>query len=328
MRIDRRGLLAGAAALAAARPALAQATPLRIAVSSTTLAYGGLQIAAQAGLFRDQGLDLHITVMDSGSTAITALLSGSVDLSAAGPGEALAARAHEQPIVIIVNIYRGLSGSLLLSKAAAAAAGVAPDGDIAARLRALKGLVIAAPSATSAYTLPFRSASAAVGAPIKFVYMAQPAMGAALSAGAVQGIIAGAPFSTVPVENGSGVLWISGPGRGLPAADSPASSACLQATESFVRDHPDTIRKLRAVFASLTQLITTQPAQALTWLEKAYPQIPPATLATVFRQESANWASTEMTAADIAQEIAIQKLAGVIAGVGAIAPASMLAKGS
>ena len=322
--LTRRIALGGLAAAGFAGRVAAQTKPVRMAVSSNTLAFGGLHIAQEARLFVAQGLDLTTRVMDSGSAAITALLAGSVDLSAAGPGEALAARARGQPIVIVASLYRGLSGSLVLSKAAAATVGVSPDAPVAARLHSLNGLVIAAPSATSAYLHPFRSGAAANGAQVRFVYMSQPAMVAALSAGAVQGIIAGAPFSTTPVQDGSGVLWISGPRRELPAADLPASSACVQATEDYVRRNPDTVRNLRSALDALASLIKDHPEQARAMLERAYPQIAGATLRTVFDDEAANWAMPTLTADDIAQEIAIQKQTGAIAGVGAIAPATML----
>ncbi len=322
--LTRRLVMGGLAAATSLRGVAAQAKPVRMAASSNTLAFGGLHIAREAGLFRAQALDLTTTVMDSGSAAITALLAGSVDLAAAGPGEALAARARGQPIVIMASLYRGLSGSLVLSQAAVATLGVARDAPIAARLHALNGLVIAAPSATSAYLHPFRSGAAANGAQVRFVYMSQPAMVAALSAGAVQGIVAGAPFSTTPVQDGSGVLWISGPRRDLPDADLPATSACVQATEDYVRANPDTVRRLRAALDALAVLIKDHPDQARAMLERAYPQIAPATLRVVFDDEAANWATPDLTAGDIAREIAIQKQTGAIAGVGAIAPDTML----
>ena len=218
--------------------ALAQGTPVTIAVSSSLLAYGGLQIAVQDGLFQKHGLDPKVIVMESGNAAISAVVAGSAVFSGAGASEVLAARVRGVDIVIVANIYRGLSGSVVLAKSVADKLNVSPSAPVEQRLHALDGLAIASPSATSAYTIPYRSAALAAGAKINFTYMTQPAMVAALQAGAVQGISAGAPFSLTPVVNGDGVLWISGPRGELPPANQLTSSACLQTNLDYAKAHP------------------------------------------------------------------------------------------
>lgn len=326
----RAGFLALAALAAlslASGPLRAEGVPVTIALSSSTLAYGGLRIAEQAGLFRRHGIDPRIIVMDSGNAAIAAVLSRSAEFSASGPGEVLAARVRGREVVILANIYRGLSGSLVLAKTVAEKLGVAADAPLEQRLRALDGLAIAAPSATSAYLTPIKSVAEAAGAKIKFVYMTQPAMVAALQAGAVQGVIAGAPFSLTPVSNGSGVLWISGPAGELPEAARPASSACLQTSAEYAQSHPDVVRNLQAVFTDLARLITEQPEQARQLLAKAYPQLDPASAAAAFTESAANWSRPVMTEADIEQEIMIQASTGALPGVKAIVPASVLVGG-
>ena len=321
----RRMLGAGLLALAmAAGPARAAEKPVTLAISSTTLAYGGLQIAQKAGLFEHHGLQPHIVVMDSGNAAISAVLGGSADFAAAGPGEALAARVRGRDIVLVLNLFRGLSGSLVLAKPVAQVSHAAPDGPIAARLKALDGLSIAEPSATSAYLTPYKSAAEAVGAKIRFVFMTQPAMVAALQVGAIQGMVAGAPFSLTAVTNGSGITWINGPKGELPAADQPASSATLQTSAEYARAHPDMVAALRAVFADLTRLIKDHPADARGFLAKGFPQMNAASLDAAFAESAGNWSDPVLSVEDVRQEIRIQKSLGTLAGVEAINPASML----
>ncbi len=66
--------------------ARAATTPLTIAVSSSSLAYGSLKIAQQAGLFQKNGIDPKVIVMESGNAAITAVVAGSAAFSGAGAG--------------------------------------------------------------------------------------------------------------------------------------------------------------------------------------------------------------------------------------------------
>ena len=322
--IRRRTTLLGAAALGGTTRIAGAADALAIALSSNTLAYGGLRIAEAAGLFQRHGLDPRIVVMDSGNAAISALVAGSVQVASSGPGEVLAARLRGREIVIVANLYRGLSGSLVLAKPVLARLGVVREAAAAQRLRALDGLTIAAPSATSAYLHPMKAAAADAGAKPRFTYMSQPAMVAALQAGAVQGIIAGAPFSLAAVANGSGIQWISGPGDDLPAAFRPASSACLQVTAEYARSHAPVLAALRAVSADVATLVQEKPADGKALLAKAFPQLDPASLDAAFDESARNWSQPVMTVADIRQEIRIQESSGAMPGVGGVDAASVV----
>ena len=327
--ISRRAALAtalGSVVLPWAGRAQAATTPVTIAVSSNSLAYGGVHIALGAGLFEKQGLALKIITMDSGSAATTAVLSGSAQFASAAPSEVMAAHLHGQNLVLVANIYRGLSGSLILAKPVADKLGAAAAVSIESKLKALSGLVIATPSATSSYTIPYKSAAAALGLQLRFTYMAQPAMLAAMQAGAIQGMIAGAPFSTSAVNIGAAVPWISGPRGDLPANVMPRSSACIDTSEAYATAHPDIVAAIVAAFASLSSFIRDQPEEAKRHLAAAYPQVDPAILQTVFRDESQNWAQPVMSVDDVRQEIAIQAASGSLKGVETVPPESLLVK--
>ena len=321
MKLSRRTALVAASLLPFAARAQAP-VPITIAVSSNSLAYGGINIAVRGGLFEKQGLLPKIVTMDSGSAAMTAVLSGSAEFASAGPGEVLAARLRGQKMLIVASIYSGLAGTLVLSKATAERFGASTT--VEARLKALDGLTIATPSATSAYTHPYKGAAEAMGARPRFVYMAQPTMAAALQAGAVQGLIAGAPFSTAAIASGAGQLWISGPKGELPANVLPASSACVETSEAYFAAHPDMVRRMEASFGALVAFLRDQPDEALRLLGQAYPQLDATTLQAAFRDEAPNWSRPFLTEADLRQEIAIQVASGALKGVEAIPPASLL----
>lgn len=327
----RRALLGAAVAglalgLVPIRPAVAaEPVNITIAVSSNTLAYGGLRIAEGASLFQKNGLNPKITVMESGNAAISAVLGGSAEFSSSGPGEVLAARVRGQRMIIVANVYRGLSGSVVLAKSIAEKLGEAGKQGLSAKIKALDGLVIAAPSATSAYLTPIKSAAEEQGARPKFVYMSQPAMVAALQSGAIQGMIAGAPFSLAPVKSGAGVVWLNGPHGELPKDVLPASSACLQTSEAYAAGHQEVVAALQKTFADLAAFIRQRPDEARAILAKAYPLLDPASLAAIFEQESPNWSQPVMTPADIAQEIAIQRKSGGLKGVEEVDPTAVIA---
>lgn len=306
--VSRRAVLqAGAQGAILAMPVVhagAQGALSEISItnSSSGLPYGGLRMAQQAGLFEKNGLKIRLIVSESGNAATTALLAGSVEMSGAGPSEAIVARARGQNIVIVGNLYRGLSGSLVLAKPVVEKLGIGPDAPVEQRLKALEGLTIASPSATSAYTGPVKNSAADLNVKPKLVYMAQPAMPAALETGAIQGMIGAAPFSTVPVVKGTGVLWISGPKAQFPAKHMPTSSACLHTTEAYATANPDVIRKIQALLADISAFIKQKPAEAKANLGKAYPSFDAPTLDNVFEQDADNWTRPIFTIADMEQE--------------------------
>ena len=309
-------------------PATAQgpAATVNIAVSSTSLALGGVRIAENAGLFAKHGLQPKIITMDSGNAAMAALLSGSVQFAAAGPPEALAARARGQDVVIAANLYRGLAGSVVMSKATATKLSVRGDASVKDRLRALDGLTVAVPSATSALLGPLKAAAAATGARVKYTYMAQPAMVAALESNAIDAMMASSPFSGAPLLKGTGVLWINGPGGDLPVDVSPASSSCILTTPAAATANADIIRKFRAVLDDVAALIKQKPDEAKRALAKAYPQLDAAALDLAFAQQADNWTHPVFTEADVKQEIQLLRSSSPIVGLESIAPQSMLLK--
>ncbi len=330
MMVSRRTMLRGAAGLASmlscggmARHAVA-ADPVGIAVSSTSFVLGGVKIGEQSGQFTKNGLTPKVIVMDSGNAAMSALIGGSVQFAVSGPSEILAARARGQDVVIVVNLYRGLAGSLVLSKSVAAGMKVKPDALIADRLRALDGLIVAVPSATSALLGPFNAAAEQLGAHIHFTYMAQGTMPAALENNAVQGMIASFPFAGTPILRGTGVLWINGPSGELPADVLPASSSCIQATAAFAKANPAMIAQLRQSVVDIAGFIEKDQPAAQKALAAGYPQLSAQEIDLAFSQQWRNWTKPFFTVDDIRQELKLLKASAKLPGLDQLDPAAAL----
>lgn len=324
--VTRRSLLGGALLLGVT-PAWAQSLrEVTIAVSSMSFGAAAPRVAKELGLFKTQGLDPRLTVMDSGNAAIAALLSGSVPFSLSGPGEVIAARARGQKLVLLANGYAGLAGTLVLAKATADKLGVAASAPPADRLKALSGLLLASPSATSVYTVGYKIAAAKAGArDVRFTYIAQPAMAAALESEAIQGFIAGAPFWAPPVLKGTGVAWVSAPKGELPPEAVPSSSICLVAAQDFAEANRDLVGHMRAAFADLGKAIKERPADVKAAVARLFPDLDAPTLDLLFSAESSAWGAGPLTTADVAHDITFTKDGGVqVPGLDTLDPASVL----
>jgi ABC-type nitrate/sulfonate/bicarbonate transport system substrate-binding protein len=320
--ITRRVLLFGAGMVAVHRARAT--TPVTLTVSSATLAYGGMRIALGAGLYAKNGIDLRVIVMDSGNAALAAVLGGSAAFASAGPAEVLAARMHGRDIVVVLNFYRGLLASLMLTKSAAAKTGVAPNAPLAKRLHALDGLTIALPSPTTSVLQPYKAAAEGVGAKMKYAYMTQPATVAALQTGAVDGGILVPPFSLTAQANGSGIIWINGPRNELPADVSPTSSVCAQTTSDYAKANPTVIAAMRQTSKDLGVFLREHPEEALTHLMHAYPSVNEASAKALLAENTPNWSNATLTADDIRREIAILVRANGLPGVEKVDPTSVI----
>jgi ABC-type nitrate/sulfonate/bicarbonate transport system substrate-binding protein len=308
----------------------AVAAPLRdvsIALGSVGFGTAPVPLAQQLGLFETHGIRARLIVMDSGSAASIALISRSVDVALAGAGEFVAALGRGQNIVMIASVYKGSAGTLVLSKQAVEKLGVSPAAPAAARLKALDGILIASPSAVSGYTASIKGAAASIGANIRIVYMAPTAMASALDAGAVQGIIAGAPSWAPPVVKGTGVTWLSGPRQDFPTQNVPVNQGSLQVQADFARSNPDLMRNLAAVMSDFAKAVEERPMEVRAALAKVYPNLDKATLDLLFDSEASAWKTSPVTPADVQHDISFVKLSGIdLPKIDSIDPAAVVFK--
>jgi ABC-type nitrate/sulfonate/bicarbonate transport system substrate-binding protein len=296
-----------------------------VGLASTSFATATPRIAKELGLFEKRGIEPKFVVLDSANAATAALIAKSVDTAVSGPGEIVAAQARGQKVLGIANTYVGFSGTVVLAKAAAGKLGISPTAPIAARLKALDGLIIASPSATGAYTVAVKGAATAAGANVRFTYMGQPAMLAALESGAIQGFVGGAPFWAAPVLKGSGVLWISGPKGELPPEFTPISLAHIQMLRSFADANPAVVKQFVEVLNDLTKAIDERPAQVKAAVAKLYPSLDAGTLDLLVAAESHAWRARPMSAKDMAHDIAFMKMSGTsIPQLDSLDPAAMV----
>ena len=248
--------------------------------------------------------------MDSANATATSLIAGSVDAAISGPGELIAAQARGVDMVVVANIYNGLNGTLVMSKAVADQLGVAPDAPVEERLKALDGRVVATTSSTSAFTVSSRAAIEATGAKPSFVFMGQPAMQAAMESGSIHAYMASAPFWTIPVLNDTGYVWVSGPKGEFPRDLTPASAVGVYAMRDHAEERSEVMGQIAAVFAELAQAFEERPDEVKAAIGRAYPNIGPETIETFYDIEQGGFMARTLTVEDMAHEIGYVKLGG------------------
>jgi ABC-type nitrate/sulfonate/bicarbonate transport system substrate-binding protein len=86
---------------------------LTLAVSTLTFGHSPLWVAQRKGFYSQEGLDLEIPVLESGSRSMQALLGGSAQLAATGPEDLIRATEAGTPTVILAGVLNGLTHSLM-----------------------------------------------------------------------------------------------------------------------------------------------------------------------------------------------------------------------
>ncbi len=322
--VGRRGALAGLAACAGLRFARAADADVTVTLSSTSFANAALFLARELGLFEKHGVKANLVVVDSGSLAVSALLSGAAQFTASGVSDVLVASARGQHFTLVANLYHGLSGSVVISKAAAEPLGITADSPLAARRKAVVGLRVAIPSATSSYVPPVNGAAAEAGGKPNLIYMAQPAMVAALQAGAVQAIMCGSPFWEPAVTGGFGFILLDGPGGEFPADAAPVSTTALITTQAWAADNKQVVQGMKAALDALAITIAGDPASVRNALARAYPKLNAETLDLSFRKNAANWSHPAFSEADVRHEMDILAHSRPTPGLDAVNPSSLL----
>lgn len=86
---------------------------LALALSSLSLGTSPPLLAQRKGFYGQEGLDVQITAVESGTRAMQALLGGSVQLAATGPEDFIRVTEGGTPIVILAGVLSGLTHSLI-----------------------------------------------------------------------------------------------------------------------------------------------------------------------------------------------------------------------
>ncbi|MGH6859289.1 MAG: ABC transporter substrate-binding protein [Phyllobacterium sp.] len=310
MNITRRALFGGIAFLATSKITSAQEMrEVTIAVSSGSMAAAVTRIADALGLFAKHKLVPRNIIMESGNAATSALISQSVDFAVSGPSELIAVQARGQKVLAIATAYGSVAGVLVLNKEVAKGLSTDVGSPIAGRLRALDGLLIAAISPTSISPLGVRLAAKDVGGNLRYTYMSQEAMPAALDSGAVQGILASAPMWAAPVSKGTGVRWLNA--SEIPYKFRTTHAVSLQVMKSFSEQNPDVIKSMVDILNDVNNAIDNSPADVKAAISKLFPQIDQPSLDLLYEVEAPLWKSRSISEDDMKHEIELVKGATV-----------------
>lgn len=261
----------------------AQAEPMKakLVLPAVSILFSPVYIAQDAGYFKDAGIDIDLGLL-AGPAALNALIGGSAEFTSISGLIQLRAAQRGQKTLAIGGLQEVATSEVVLS--AAVAERLASAKTAVERVKALKGLTLAVDAANgvphSYLRYLGRQSGIDIDHDVRLVFVAPPAMNAALQRHEVDGFVFSSPFTLEAVQRGA-KLWVSGPGGDFPEL-TPTTYNVLIARNGYCDTSPQACRAVIAGLERSLQLIKSEPKQALAILSKRFEKMDPALMREAF----------------------------------------------
>lgn len=256
-----------------ATPATSVASePKKVSVAQASLSFNfiPMYVAQGRGFFKDEGLDLSVTMAGGGPAAVSALLSGGTDLALFSTSDAVnvlrRGNASLRGIAVTMN---GIPAALTISRSAADRIKISPDSPLDQRKAALKGLSLAIQAAGGIEDFIIRAIALSSGLnPDRDIQMTPmsdfQAVLAGVKMGRVDGCICPPPSDTI-LQRESGAIPLIVPERDLPQTRTMHLSLIFT-TQKYAEANAQVLEKVVRAIARAEKLIAAEPdaAKAIT----------------------------------------------------------------
>jgi ABC-type nitrate/sulfonate/bicarbonate transport system substrate-binding protein len=281
----RRVRSLGVGVLGALVALAAYAETATLALPANALLFAPIYVAADAGLWKQRGLDVKLPVV-AGPGATNAVIAGSADFVSTAATSVLRAAARGQAMQIIASTNEEYLLNLVVSPKAMAERKIDPKADLATRMKALKGatLAIDVPLGLPHGFIKYVAAKVGMDADRDFVLtpMQPPNMVSSLKSGAIDGFMFGEPFVSLAVQGGAQIV-IQLARTDMPELN-PYSTNLIAARAGFCKQTPAVCSKLVGGLTDALKMIQDDPQRVKGILRARFAQLPPQVLDASFEQ--------------------------------------------
>ncbi len=255
----------------------AEAEPTVIAQTPAIMAFLAAYIAEDAGIWRDNGLDVKVINLP-GIATVNAVIAGSADFALSG-SDALTRAAARGQRLLAIGALNNQSGQLTsLRKSLAEAAHFDPDAPLAERVKALKGHTIADGGPGSVADLFMKTIMRLCGlAPSDVTLSSIGAyeLIAAFQRGAIDGVSFSLPYSLELAHGGDAVIVADGT-KNEPKEFMPLAAGLILTRPQYCADHRSICAKMGHSMAAAAKFLLTRKDESIAILQKRFPKTDPA----------------------------------------------------
>ena len=244
-----------------------------MAQTPAIMAFLSAYIAEDAGIWRDNGLDVKVINLP-GVATVNAVIAGSADFALSGSDALTRAAAKGQKLLALAAINNQTGQVTSLRKSLAEAAHFDPKAPLAERVHALKGHIIADGGAGSVADLFFKTILRIGGlTPNDLTISSIGAfeLTAAFHRGAIDGISFSLPYSLELAHSGDAVIIADGTNH-EPKEFLPIAAGLLLTRPQLCQDHRSVCEKMVHSMVLAVKFLLTRKADSLAILEKRFPK--------------------------------------------------------
>ena len=270
----RLAALGFAAIVAFAAPARAdELEHTTMAQTPAIMAFLSAYIAEDAGIWRDNGLDVKVINLP-GIATVNAVIAGSADFALSGSDALTRAAAHGQRLLALAAINNQSGQVTVLRKELADAAHFDPKAPLAERARVLKGHIIADGGAGSVADLFLKTIMRIGGlAPndVEISSIGAFELTAAFARRAIDGLSFSMPYPLQAVHDGDAVIIADGT-NDEPKEFMPLAAGLLLTRAQFCDEHRAICVKMTHAMLLAVQFLLQRKDDSLAILRKRFPQ--------------------------------------------------------
>jgi len=244
-----------------------------IALPVVSLTVSPTYIADEMGFWKSAGLDMKFPYI-AGVGSNNALAAGSVDFAYTSGPTMIRGNARDQKTVAIATTLDRVQLEIVMSKAAASAAGITEKSPIEKKAQALRGKKIAVDSFNSVVHAFLRYVARKGGVdPEKEITVTSaqgPVMLASLKSGAIDGFTLSLPFPLIPVHEGTAIRLASGPRGDFPDLQ-PFAYIVIVTRPDYCDKNASICTRVVAGFSKALAYIHDHPKESMEILKKRIP---------------------------------------------------------
>lgn len=282
-----RGIAAaGALALLSLAPAPAKAAELEhtsMAQTPAIMAFLAAYIAEDAGIWRDNGLDVKVINLP-GVATVNAVIAGSADFALSGSDALTRAAAKGQKLLALAALNNQTGQVTSLRKELAEAAHFDPNAPLAERVKAMKGHIIADGGAGSVADLFLKTILRLGGLSQSDVTISSIGafeLIAAFQRGAIDGISFSMPYSLEVAHSGEAVIIADGTNN-EPKELLPIAAGLLLTRPQLCNDHRSVCEKMTHSMLLAVKFLLERKEDSVAILQKRFPKTDPAVVRVAY----------------------------------------------
>lgn len=274
----------GALALGFAAPAkAAELEHTSMAQTPAIMAFLAAYIAEDAGIWRDNGLDVKVINLP-GVATVNAVIAGSADFALSGSDALTRAAAKGQKLLALATLNNQTGQVTSLRKELAEAAHFNPNAPLAERVKALKGHTIADGGPGSVADLFMKTIMRIGGLGPSDVTLSSIGafeLIAAFQRRAIDGMSFSMPYSLEVAHSGDAVIIADGT-KNEPKEFLPIAAGLLLTRPQLCNDHRSICEKMTHSLVLASKFLLQKKEESIAILQKRFPKTDPAVVRVAY----------------------------------------------